>query len=48
MDVKTLDFSDGWPDVDPRGAVQEALVYVHHLRNILDEALAANACILFD
>jgi len=45
--VKTLDF-DWNQRVDGRVAVQEALIYVDHLRNILDEALAANACILFD
>jgi hypothetical protein len=45
--VKTLDF-DWNQRVDGRSAVQEALIYVDHLRNILDEALAASACILFD
>jgi hypothetical protein len=29
-------------------AVQEALIYVDHLRSIADDALAAGACILFD
>jgi len=45
--VKTLDFNESY-GADARRAVQDALVYVDHLRNILDEALAAGACILFD
>jgi len=48
--AKTLDLSDTFGSLarDPRYAVQEALVYVDHLRTIADEALAAGASILFD
>jgi hypothetical protein len=43
-----LDLSDWFGSLrrDPRRAVQEALIYVDHLRTIADEALAAGACIL--
>lgn len=43
-----LDLSDTWGSLprDPRYAVQEALIFVDHLRTIADEALAAGACIL--
>jgi hypothetical protein len=42
-----LDLDESRGDL-AREAVQEALVYVDHLRTIADEALAANASILFD
>lgn len=47
--AQTLDLADAWGSLprDPRYAVQEALVFVEHLRTILDEALAAGASILF-
>lgn len=48
--TETLDLSDtfGGYRRDPRGAVQEALIYVDHLRAIVTRALEAGACILFD
>jgi hypothetical protein len=48
--TETLDLSDTFGSLqrDPRVAVQEALIYVDHLRSIADDALAAGACILFD
>jgi hypothetical protein len=46
--TETLDLSDSFGSLarDPRYAVQEALIYVDHLRTIADEALAARASIL--
>jgi hypothetical protein len=48
--TETLDLTETFGSIrqDPRGAVQEALIYVDHLRAIADDALAAGACILFD
>lgn len=48
--AETLDLAETFGSFrqDPREAVQEALIYVYHLRTILNEALAAGACILFD
>ena len=48
--TETLDLAETFGSIrqDPRGAVQEALIYVQHLRTIADTALAAGACILFD
>ena len=45
--TKTLDLAE-WRGEGARYAVQEALIYVDHLRTIADAALAAGACILFD
>jgi hypothetical protein len=42
-----LDLDESRGDL-AREAVLEALVYVDHLRTIANEALAANASILFD
>jgi hypothetical protein len=36
------------PGTDARNAIQEALVYVDHLRDIATEALARDASVLFD
>jgi hypothetical protein len=46
--TETLDLADSFGSLarDPRYAVQEALIYVDHLRTIADEALAAGASIL--
>jgi hypothetical protein len=46
--TETLDFAEWRGKEGARYSVQEALIYVDHLRAILDEALAAGACILFD
>jgi len=46
--TKTLDWAEWRGKEGARYAVQEALIYVDHLRTILDEALAAGASILFD
>jgi hypothetical protein len=45
--TETLDVAEARGDL-ARHAVDEALLYVHHLRTIADTALAAGACILFD
>lgn len=45
--AKVIDLDESW-GVDACYAIQSALVYVDHLRNILDEALAQDAVILFD
>jgi hypothetical protein len=45
--TETLDLAESRGDL-ARHAIDEALIYVHHLRSIADEALAAGACILFD
>jgi len=45
--TETLDVDESRGDLT-RHAVDEALIYVHHLRTIADEALAAGASILFD
>jgi hypothetical protein len=45
--TQILDLDESRGDL-AREAIQEALVYVDHLRAIADEALAANASILFD
>jgi len=45
--TKTLDFNESF-GADAREAVQHALIYVDHLRDILDEALGKDASILFD
>lgn len=45
--TQTLDFNESF-GADARQAVQHALVYIHHLRDILDEALARDAKIMFD
>jgi hypothetical protein len=37
-----------FPGADPRYAIQSALIYIFHLRNLADEALANDASILFD
>ena len=48
--TETLDLADSFGSLarDPRYAVQEALIYVDHVRTIADKALAGGACILFD
>ncbi len=46
--TETLDFAEWRGKEGARYAVQEALMYVDHLRSIADDALAAGACILFD
>jgi hypothetical protein len=43
-----LDLGAWRGDESARYAVQEALIYVDNLRNIIDEALAADACIVWD
>lgn len=45
--TKTLDFNESF-GADSREAVQHALVYVDHLRDILDKAMSKDACIFFD
>ena len=45
--VEAIDLG-GFPGSDATYAVQEALVYIDRLRDIADEALANDACILFD
>lgn len=45
--AKVVDLDESW-GVDACFAIQSALVYVDHLRDILDEALALDAVILFD
>ncbi len=45
--TETLDFNESYGR-NAREAVQEALIYVDHLRTIADTALAAGACILFE
>lgn len=44
--TETLDFAEWRGKEGARYAVQEALIYVDHLRSIANEALAAGACIL--
>jgi hypothetical protein len=46
--TETLDFAEWRGKEGARYGVQEALMYVDHLRTIADTALAAGACILFD
>ena len=45
--VEAIEIDESW-GADATNVVQEALVYVDHLRDIADEALAQNASILFD
>lgn len=45
--AKVVDLDESW-GADARYAIQSALIYVDHLRAILDEALAQDASILFD
>lgn len=45
---ENLDLGEWRSDESARHAVEEALVYVDHLRSIIDEALAADACIVWD
>ena len=45
--VEAIDI-DNYERADPRYAIQSALVYIDRLRDIADDALANDACILFD
>lgn len=45
--VEAVDIDD-YPFADPTYAIQSALVYIDRLRDIADDALANDACILFD
>jgi hypothetical protein len=45
---ENLDLGEWRSDESARHAVEEALIYAEHLRSIIDEALAADACIVWD